>query len=232
MLLGGLVLHSFTSKFEEQFTETALECLQHSYTTVWRYINIQQYMIQSHKVIDKMALQIRELHFPLSAKSLGAVVAWNPRQCGNWAVNSAVTQGKNRASHTAAPGLVLALCHHLMICCITNTFLEQQRVLQLPGLLLCLFFICALLFREPPSKSRRHLGLCSVSVLWSSVRRGKLSLRHLWGEDSACTPGKILSWTQHCRQEALHFQGCSQLLPEPAAWGGLCHWVQVLCAAG
>lgn len=142
-------------------------------------------MISSHKIIDKMALQVRKLHFPLSAKTLGAVVACSPCQCGNWAVNSAVTQGKSRVSHTAAPGLALPLYHHFMICCIRNTFLGQQRVVELPGLLLCLFSFMPYCLERSPSKGRKRLGLCSIPELWSSVRRGKLSLGHLWGEDSA-----------------------------------------------
>lgn len=92
-----------------------------------------------------MALQIRKLNFPISGKSLEAVVASNPCQCGNWAMNSLVIQSKNGVFHTAAwfsPNFVSpfdSLVHqkHLSRAAVSS---EAPRFAALPFLIHVLLF--------------------------------------------------------------------------------------------
>lgn len=92
-----------------------------------------------------MSLQIRNLNFPISGRHLEAVVASNPCQCGNWAMNSLVIQSKNGVFHTTArfsPSFVspfdsLMRQEHLSRAAVSS---ETPRFAALP------FLICALLF--------------------------------------------------------------------------------------
>lgn len=170
-----------------------------------------------------MALQIRKLNFPISAKSLEAVVAWNPCQCGNRAVNSPVAQSKNRVSHTAArfsPGFVTIWCSAASETPFWSSreFWSSQVWLQYPALL-CLFS-----FVPFYSESRKHLALCCVSALWRSVRRGKLLAGqpgHLLGRRFSLCSRQAPELNTALRAggfaQPLQGQSCSQLPTPPRA---------------
>lgn len=160
-----------------------------------------------------MALQIRKLNFPISAKSLEAVVACSPCQCGNWAVNRART-GSVTLSSRFSPAFVSPF----------DDLLHQKHLpraaesSEAPGLLLCLFSFMPYYLERDLHPRAESTWLCAVSQSFGAE----------WGGEAQ--PGAPLGW--RARSWAEHGTSDRRLCTPKAAWAALCHWLQVLCAAG
>lgn len=133
--------------------------------------------------------------------------------------------------------LVLALCHHFIVCASQTPFWSSSDCWSSQ--------ICCFAFSNPCLTTLRDLHLSRL-VLWCALRRGKAACWAAWGtlEVKIHLVHQARCWTKAGTSDRKLCTLCStassegkaasssSFLPEPAALGGLCHWLQVLCAAG